>query len=190
MTFRDDKELKLYRFEYLSDGHRTVDWVWLEETEPKDYLGNDDYVIGLSYREATQDEAELYNEAFSDGHGLGTVEANMAHSNEVYYKLVSFDPMETKKIFTCGECGKKALDFETQASKTGEYYVTKEIENILWYLCVDCTYDCRHDWTHFSRDYCACGSMHDYCDTCGEALDCKFNEEDTWDSPYKRKKKK
>lgn len=190
MSFREDKELKLYRFEYLSDGHRVVDWVWLEETEPKDYLANDDYVTGLTYREATTDESELYNEAFSDGHGLGVAETRMETSNGIYYKLITFDPMETQKIFTCGECGESGLDFETKAVTTGKYYVAKEKDGVLWHICFDCGYDCRHDWTHFSRSLCACGSMHDYCDTCGEALGCKFNEEDTWDSPYKRKKKK
>lgn len=189
MTLSEDKNLKLYRYEYLSDGYKTVDWIWLEEGEtPETLFVNDDYKTDVSYREATSDETDLYNGAFADGHGLAFVEARMENSNGVFYQLVTFDPMETKKIFTCGECKKDGLDFESQASKTGNYYVSKEIEGILWHLCIDCTYDCRHDWTHFSRDYCACGSMHDYCDTCGEALGCEF--ETDWDSPYKRKKKK
>ena len=194
MSFNEDKELNLYRFEYLTDGHRAVDWVWLDEDEPKDYLANDDYVTGLTYRKATVDETDLYNEAFADGHGLGIVESRMENSNGVYYQLLSFDPdaeigLNTKKIFTCGECGESGLDFETKAVTTGTYYVAKEKDGILWHICFDCGYDCRHDWTHFSRSFCACGSMHDYCDTCGEALGCEFNKENSWDSPYKRKKK-
>jgi hypothetical protein len=142
LNFREDKELGLYRFEYLSDGYRSVDWVWLGEDETKDYLANDEYVTGLIYRKATPDEEELYQEAYTDGHELGTVESNMAHSNEVYYKVLSFTGdeagMKTQKIFTCGECKTRALDFEETAAKFGPYFITKDVDSVLWYICADC----------------------------------------------------
>ena len=31
---------------------------------------------------------------------------------------------------------------------------------------------CPHESASFDRSVCACGSMHDYCDDCGEAIDC------------------
>lgn len=197
MSFREDKELSLYRFEYLSDGYRTVDWVWLGEDEPKDFLANDDYVTGLTYRKATTDETDLYNEAFNDGLGIGHAESRMESYNGVGQRLNSMKidstdddfKLDTTKVFTCGECGESMLEFETKAVTTGQYYVAKEKNGVLWYVCFNCGYDCRHDWTHFSRSFCACGSMHDYCDTCGEALGCELNKENNWDSPYKRKKK-
>ena len=179
-------------------GDRVVDWVWLTgEEEAKDYLTAEPHVSGVIHRAATQDEEELYDEAFNDGLGLGQAEARMESYNGVAYQLNSFGPrsldesfkLDTTKVFTCGECGESSLEFEMKAVTTGDYYVAKEKDGVLWHICFDCGYDCRHDWTHFSRTFCGCGSMHDYCDTCGEALDCEFNEKNSWDSPYKRKKK-
>lgn len=31
--------------------------------------------------------------------------------------------------------------------------------------------ECAHRSTHFDRSLCACGSMHTYCDDCGQAVD-------------------
>lgn len=192
----EEKKFFLYRFEYLSLGNRVVNWLWFQdEEEAKSYLVDDSDISGLTYRSATKDESELYDEAFSDGHGLGIAESRMESSNGVYHRLNSIVDtdneldLDTTKVFTCGECGESDLEFETKAVATGGYYVAKEKDGVLWHICFYCGYDCRHDWTHFSRTYCACGSMHDYCDTCGEALDCEFNEKNNWDSPYKRKKK-
>lgn len=198
MASEEKSKFKLYRFEYLSLGDRVVDWVWLSgEDEAKEYLTAQLDVSGVVYREATEDEDELYDEAFNDGLGLGQAEARMESYNGVAYRLNSVNldaidedfKLDTTKVFTCGECGESQLEFETKAVTTGKYYVAKEKDGVLWHICFDCGYDCRHDWTHFSRTLCECGSMHDYCDTCGEALGCEFNKENNWDSPYKRKKK-
>lgn len=194
----EEKKFKLFRFEYLSLGDRVVDWVWLTgEEEAKDYLTGDSHISGVVYREATEDEEELYDEAFNDGLGLGQAEARMESYNGVVYQLNSlkFDDtdgelaIDSTKVFTCGDCDESLLEFETRAVTTGEYYVAKEKEGVLWYVCSQCAHNCRHDWTHFDRDLCACGSMHEYCDTCGEALDCALD--DPWaESPYKKNRKK
>ena len=141
MSFREDKELYLYRFEYLSDGQPVVDWVWLGDGEDTQYLANDSSVSGLSYRKATYDEEELYNDAFSDGYGLGSVESEMRRSNEVYFKFVGLKgdlELETEKVFTCGECKTRMLDFDSKVAKFGPYYITKERDDVLWHLCVEC----------------------------------------------------
>lgn len=175
-----------------------MDWVWLTgEEEAKDYLTVDSGVSGVIHREATQDEEELYDEAFNDGLGLGQAEGRMENYNGVAYRLNSmkFDEdsdglgIDTTKVFKCGDCGEESLEHEIKAATTGEYYIAKERDGVLWYVCFDCAYNCRHDWTHFSRDYCACGSMHDYCDTCGEALGCELDDLYA-ESPYKRNRKK
>lgn len=194
MSFREGKDLNLYRVEYTYLGDHTVDWIWVETLHDLDYLRTDEDVENLDWRVATKDEIDVYDDGFADGHGLALAESRMERSNEVYFELTNMEINEdgrlnTRKIFTCGVCEKTSLDFETRAATTGEFYVTKDIDSVLWHVCIDCAYDCRHDWTHFSRSFCACGSMHDYCDTCGEALGCEFNKENTWDSPYKRKKK-
>jgi hypothetical protein len=194
----EKKEFKLFRFEYLFMGDRIVDWVWLTgDEEAKEYLTAESHISGVVYREATGDEHELYDEAFNDGLGLGQAEGRMESYNGLAYRLNSFAPksldesfkLDTTKVFTCGECGESSLEFEIKAVTTGEYYVAKEKEGVLWYVCFDCAYNCRHDWTHFSRSFCACGSMHYYCDTCGEALDCELDDPYA-ETPYKKNKKK
>ena len=164
----EKKDFKLYRFEYLSLGDRAVDWVWLTgEEEAKEYLTAELDVSGVVYRKATIDEEELYDEAFNDGLGLGQAEARMESYNGVAFQLNSFAPsslddekfkLDTTKVFTCGECGESSLEFEVRAVTTGEYYVAKEKDGVLWHICFDCGYNCRHDWTHFDRSFCACGS--------------------------------
>jgi hypothetical protein len=194
----EKKDFKLFRFEYLSMGDRVVDWVWLTgDEEAKEYLTAESHISGVVYREATGDEHELYDEAFNDGLGLGQAEARMESYNGLSYRLNSMNlnseneklGIDTTKVFTCGECGESSLEFEIKAVTTGEYYVAKEKEGVLWYVCFDCAYNCRHDWTHFSRSFCACGSMHYYCDTCGEALDCELDDPYA-ETPYKKNKKK
>lgn len=198
MSSEEKKKFKLFRFEYLSLGDRSVDWVWLTgEDEAKDYLTGQSDVSAVVYREATDDEEELYDEAFSDGLGIGQAEARMESHNGVLYQLNSMNldvtdekfGLDTTKIFTCGECGESSLEFDIKAVTTGQYYVAKEKEGVLWYVCFDCGYNCRHDWTHFDRSFCACGSMHYYCDTCGEALDCELDDPYA-ETPYKKNKKK
>lgn len=34
---------------------------------------------------------------------------------------------------------------------------------------------CKHESCSFDRSVCACGSMHDYCDECGAAMDCPLD---------------
>lgn len=36
---------------------------------------------------------------------------------------------------------------------------------------------CKHESCSFDRSVCACGSMHDYCDECGAAMDCPLDNE-------------
>lgn len=141
MSFRDDKNLKLYRFEYIDDGYATVDWVWLESDQTKDYLANDPDVHAMTVREATEEEADLYNEAFADGYGLGSVETEFKRSNEVYYKFVGMKgdlELETEKVFTCGECKTRMMDFESKSAKFGPYFITKDIDGVSWFLCIEC----------------------------------------------------
>lgn len=192
----ESETFKLYKFEYLHLGDNYTQWVWLkDDEEARTYMADDEGVSVVIYRQATKEESDLYEEAFEDGRGLGVAETRMEFTNGVVYKLNKFEPkddgvsLDTTKLFKCGQCEQEMLDFEVKAATTGEYYVSIEKESVLWYVCTDCAYDCRHDWTHFSRTICACGSMHDYCDTCGEALGCRYNDEDNSDSPYRRRKK-
>jgi hypothetical protein len=190
------KEFELYRFEYIYQGERNVDWVWLKgEEETRDYMASETDIAAMTYRKASDDEVALYEEAFEDGRGLGIAETRMELSNGVVFRLESFTAdedgidMKTTKMFTCGECGTSSLDFEVKAATTGDYFVSFDKEGTLWHICTDCASDCRHDWTHFSSEVCKCGSIHNYCDTCGEAINCELDSDISTDSPYRRKKK-
>lgn len=35
---------------------------------------------------------------------------------------------------------------------------------------------CQHHSTSFDRSFCGCGSMHDYCETCGKAIGCPLDD--------------
>lgn len=141
MSSNEGKNVNLYRFEYIEELCNSVDWLWLEPEEVKDFRANDPDVVLVSLRKATEEEEDLYNEAFADGYGLGSVETEFKKSNQVYYLFTGLKgdmELQTEKIFTCGECRVRSINFEEKASMFGPYYITKEVDDILWYVCVDC----------------------------------------------------
>lgn len=132
-------DLSLYRFEYLSDGFRSVDWVWINEDELEKYL---DYLSGnsgLIYRKASSDEEELYNEAYNDGYGVATIEEIQKVDNGISYKFNGLleDGIDTEKMFKCARCDRHKI-FETEVAMTGGLYLTESREDILWHVCFDC----------------------------------------------------
>ena len=49
---------------------------------------------------------------------------------------------------------------------------------------------CRHESCSFDRSVCACGSMHDYCDECGAAMNCPLDKEPQEQSAATRYRKR
>lgn len=134
-----NENVTLYKFETLeSDGFNRVDWIWVEDGEIANYLSS-----GTIYREATEEEVYLYEEAFSYGKMLGTVETSYLNHNGVMFRvdgLGGVDPLEsmkTVKIFTCARCDKEK-EFDSNVATVNELYLTELKDDVLWHVCYDC----------------------------------------------------
>jgi hypothetical protein len=135
-----NEELKLYRFEYLQEDLPVVEWVWLKFGEAEGYFDNHwSMITGVSFRVASQDEEDLYNEAFNDGYMLATVEENHRNDNGITFRLNSFTltGMDTTKMFQCARCDKRK-DFDDEVAVANGLYLAEAKEDILWHICFDC----------------------------------------------------
>jgi hypothetical protein len=134
----------LYRFEYLEEGERYTNWVWLEPHEVSDYLANDQTIAGVTVRKATAHEMELYDEAYNDGYDVAMVQEHQSAYNGLTFRLEvpedGMDPTEFKshKMFECGIC-LKHKDFEDHVGMADGFFISVAIEDTLWHVCYDCT---------------------------------------------------
>lgn len=137
------ENLTLHRFEYIEEGLRLVDWVWLEDEEVDEYLQNRaEASAGLVHRVASAEEMELYDEAYQDGYGVAMVTESSENYNGVTFRLDGFDSegleIETTKMFECAICGEHK-DFDTNVAMANGFYLSIEKKDILWHACYDCT---------------------------------------------------
>jgi len=131
--------LTLYKFETLEeDGFNRVDWIWIDEAELTDHLNS-----GTIYREATEEEVYLYEEAFSYGKMLGTVETSYLNHNGVMFRVDGLggdylqDGLKTVKVFTCARC-ENPKEFDSEVATSHGLYLTELKDNVLWHVCYDC----------------------------------------------------
>lgn len=135
------RDLNLYRFEYLIDNSRRVDWVWLQPGEVQAFL-DDLEGASIIYRQASSEEEELYDEAYNDGYGVAMAEESFNNSNGVVFRvegIESLDPslISAVKMFKCVRCD-NYKDFETEVATTNGLYLSESKEDILWHVCYDC----------------------------------------------------
>jgi hypothetical protein len=135
------EKLNLYRFEYLVDSSRRVDWVWLQAGEVQAFL-DDLEGASIIYRQASSEEEELYDEAYNDGYGVAMAEESINNSNGIVFRvdgIQSLDPslITTVKMFKCARC-ENYKDFETEVATTNGLYLSESKEDILWHICYDC----------------------------------------------------
>ncbi len=131
--------LTLYKFETLEeDGFNRVDWIWIDEAELAGHLSS-----GTIYREATEEEVYLYEEAFSYGKMIGTVESSYLNHNGVMFRVDglggddSLDGLKTVKVFTCARC-ENPKEFDSEVATSHGLYLTELKDNVLWHVCYDC----------------------------------------------------
>lgn len=145
-----DETRLLYRFEYLSDGERYTDWVWLEEYEVAEYLANDDAIAGVTCRRATSSEMELYDEAYNDGYDVAMIQEIQSAENGITFRVeLSDDPENNNdfvshKMFECGVCGEHK-DFGPYAATANGFYVGVALKDMLWYVCFSCAFERLED---------------------------------------------
>lgn len=132
----------LYRVEYYEplDESFYVNWVWLKNEEIEDYLSG--YDESVSIRKATQEESELYQEAYADGYGVAALMEFESQYDGITFR-VEFDEsgnltnMQGRKMFQCAVCDRHQ-DFEEGVATAGGMYLGVVRDEKLWHLCYEC----------------------------------------------------
>lgn len=138
----------LYRMEYLDEGTRIVDWLWLTDFELENYLEEKAQVAGLIYRAATSEEEELYDEAYRDGYEVAAITVVNDTYDGVTFRVDSIteEAIETTKVFQCAVCDKHD-DFESGVATAAGMYLGVLKDDKLWHLCYDCAQgNAEVDW--------------------------------------------
>jgi hypothetical protein len=135
-----ETERFLYRFEYYEpeDNRTYVDWIWLTHEELKDHKSSYNEV---KIRLATEDESDLYNEAYADGYGIAAMMEFESQYDGITFRVeLGKDgqlDMNGKKMFECAIC-EKHKDFETEVGTAAGLYLGEVKNDKLWHVCYDC----------------------------------------------------
>lgn len=136
----DESEKALYRFEYYEpeDKETYVDWVWLSDSEINDYKSS---YGTFKMRPATEEETDLYNEAYADGYGVAAVLEFESQYDGISFRVELGEDglldVKGTKMFECAICGNHK-DFETEVATVGDFYLGMVKDDKLWHLCFDC----------------------------------------------------
>ena len=139
MESSNDEVKHLYKFDYYEadDNCNYVDWVWLKHSEVEDYKSS---YAQVKMRIATQDEENLYEEAYEDGYGIAMVMEMRSIDNGVTFRVELTEDGDFDmghKMFRCALCDKHK-DFEEHAATAGAYYITQLVDDVLWHVCEEC----------------------------------------------------
>lgn len=140
MTSEEHEEKSLFRFQYVEDGERYVDWVWLTLEDLVSYKTN--HGTDIHVRPATPDETDLYEEAYADGYGVAALMEFESQYDGVTYRLELPEGRNSiefsqKKMFECAICGKHK-DFDEEVATANGLYLGEVKDNKLWHVCFDC----------------------------------------------------
>tara|TARA_B110000503_G_scaffold62879_1_gene99503 strand:+ start:2679 stop:3167 length:489 start_codon:yes stop_codon:yes gene_type:complete len=130
----------LYRFEYYEpeDNDTYVDWVWLADDEVDEYRSGS---VNTKMRRATEDESELYDEAYADGYGVAALLEFESRYDGVTFRVeLNKDgdlDFEGKKMFQCSVCNAHK-DFEDSVAMANGFFVATVLDDILWHVCYEC----------------------------------------------------
>lgn len=130
----------LYRFEYYEpdDNETYVDWIWLDARELNNYKS--EYQT-IKVRPATEDETDLYEEAYADGYGVAAMLEFQSQYDGVTFRVeVNKDgelDFDGKKMFECAIC-EKHKDFAEEVGVAGGLYLGEVKDDKLWHVCYDC----------------------------------------------------
>ena len=134
----ESEKRSLYRFEHYEslDDEVYVDWVWLKPDEVVPYVAEEE----TSFRIATKDEENLYNEAYADGYGIAALIEYEAAYDGITFRVDIDDgklDFTSKKMFQCAVCNRH-LDFEENVACAGGMYLGALRDDKLWHICYDC----------------------------------------------------
>lgn len=132
-------DTNLYRFEFIDDDELpTTQWVWLKPEEVDDYWASLNGPVIC--RQATQDEEDLYEEAYADGYGIAAFLEFESRNDGITFRVEldeNGDLDMGHKMFQCALC-KKHKDFDVEVAHAGGFYLTELIDDNLWHVCYDC----------------------------------------------------
>ncbi len=135
----DSEKRFLYRFEHYEplDGEVYVEWLWLKRDEIIPYAAEGE----TSFRIATKDEEDLYNEAYADGYSIAALIEYESQYDGITLR-VELDKsgdldFTSKKMFQCAVCNRH-LDFEDNVASGGGMYLGAVRDEKLWHICYDC----------------------------------------------------
>jgi hypothetical protein len=139
MDYEEGNQKHLYKVDYYEpeDECSYIDWVWLEFHEVAEYRSGYKYV---KVRRATQDEENLYEEAYEDGYSIAMIMEMRSIDNGVTFRVeLDEDGGLTAghKMFKCAICDKHK-DFDGGVATVNGFYITKLIDDVLWHVCYDC----------------------------------------------------
>ena len=130
----------LYRFEYYEpeDNETYVDWVWLNPLELNDYRSG---YTTIKVRPASEDECDLYEEAYADGYGIAAMMEFESSYDGITFRVEMGEDgelnMDGKKMFECAICSKHK-DFEDDVAMTAGLFLGELKDDKLWHVCYDC----------------------------------------------------
>lgn len=140
MSQLNDEDRSLYRFEYYEpeDDYTHVDWVWLKVNEINEYMSS---LNDVKFRPATKDEADLYDEAYSDGYGVAAMMEFESSYDGITFRVELGDDgqlnMDGKKMFECAVCSEHK-DFEDEVAMANDLFLGVLKDDKLWHICYDC----------------------------------------------------
>ncbi len=139
MTPKSSNDRSLYRFHYFEPvtGEFYVDWLWLKDEEVMPYASE----TPGTFRQATEDEEDLYNEAYADGYSLAAMLEYESKYDGISFRI-ELDKdgkldMTGKKMFQCAICD-RILDFDDNVACASGMYLGAIRDEKLWHLCYDC----------------------------------------------------
>jgi len=130
----------LYRFEYYEpeDNETYVDWVWLNPLELNDYRSG---YTTIKVRPASEDECDLYEEAYADGYGIAAMMEFESSYDGITFRVEMGEDgelnMDGKKMFECAICSNHK-DFEDDVAMTAGLYLGEVKDDKLWHVCYVC----------------------------------------------------
>lgn len=137
----DKTPLQLYKITYLDEGVKYSDWRWLSIEEASDLANLPSRGEVESFREATADEADLYDEAYNDGYGIAMIQEFQSCDNGVTFRVEMDEEnrgfFTTQKMFKCGIC-EKHKDFEEEVASANGLFLSVDKGDMLWHVCFGC----------------------------------------------------
>jgi hypothetical protein len=130
----------LFRFEYFEseDNATYVNWLWLKEKE--ELSSHPATYKHIKIRAATEEEQELYEEAYADGYGIAALLEFESRNDGVTFRVEldkAGELSQGRKMFQCSVCDKHK-DFDDEVGAVNGFYLTELRGESLWHICYDC----------------------------------------------------